>query len=339
MNIPTPKNWEDFESICLSSFKIRWNSPNLVKNGRQGQAQHGVDIFGEDNLGNQVGIQCKKYDGTLTIKTVEEEIEKATKFEPPITSFYIATTAPTDATIQREIRILSDQRKKDGEFSVRIFSWDEIIQELIINKAIFKKHYPEFDLQDINNPKKTIALFDLAYRGLGFRINFDLIVGEMSEDIRQILTICTMIESAARKIMAEKELEDLLSEINTVKGYVHSWLTGNSITQEQILLIQAIGDQIVHKINAIQYDLNEYDLATFRLGAQIVNWDNLQNKGKLFDEAPILEILGILFNNVPTDLLELIDSWKKEESVSIAHYPHNFFILCRRHFIRMLFPE
>jgi hypothetical protein len=100
MNIPTPRYWEEFEDICLSSFKLRWTSPNLTKHGRQGQAQHGVDIYGEDRLGVLVGIQFKKYEDELTEKTVEKEIEKAEKFTPGIKALYFATTAPADTKIQ-----------------------------------------------------------------------------------------------------------------------------------------------------------------------------------------------------------------------------------------------
>lgn len=339
MNIPTPKSWEEFESICLSSFKIRWNSPNLVRYGRQGQAQQGVDIYGEDHNEKFVGIQCKKLDGTLTIKTVEEEIEKATQFEPAITSFYLATTAPPDAKIQKEIRVLSEQRKQENQFSVGIFFWEDIVQELITNKDVFKKHFPELALQEITAPKRTIALFDLAYWGLGFKINIDLILGEMSEDKSQLLRICTMIEGAARRIMAETELENLCSDLNFIKEQIELWLSGNVVTEEQVISIQNIGDQIVHKVNTVQYDLEPYDLATFTLATKIVIWDNLQNTGKPFDETPILEMLKIIFNNIPSDLLQLIDSCKIDDSVRLAQYPHQFFVLCKKHFIRMQLPD
>lgn len=48
--LPKPSGWDEFEDICLSSFKLRWGSPNLARHGRQGQEQNGVDIYGQDNL-------------------------------------------------------------------------------------------------------------------------------------------------------------------------------------------------------------------------------------------------------------------------------------------------
>jgi hypothetical protein len=62
MNLPTPKSWDEFEEITLDSLKIRWSGSNLFRYGRQGQPQNGVDIYGNINLNEYVGIQCKKYD-------------------------------------------------------------------------------------------------------------------------------------------------------------------------------------------------------------------------------------------------------------------------------------
>ncbi len=43
---PPPANWQDFEDLCLKLWR-----PRLIdakKNGRSGQPQAGVDIFGRD---------------------------------------------------------------------------------------------------------------------------------------------------------------------------------------------------------------------------------------------------------------------------------------------------
>ena len=45
-------------SPSLSNFKIRWQNPNLVKNGRQGQPEARVDVHDDDDLGLPIGLQC-----------------------------------------------------------------------------------------------------------------------------------------------------------------------------------------------------------------------------------------------------------------------------------------
>ena len=39
-----PANWQDFESLCLLLWRAEWKSEDIKKNGRNGQAQKGVDI-------------------------------------------------------------------------------------------------------------------------------------------------------------------------------------------------------------------------------------------------------------------------------------------------------
>jgi hypothetical protein len=45
MELPKPKNWQDFETMVRDAMSQRWKSPNLQKNGRPGQKQNGVDIY------------------------------------------------------------------------------------------------------------------------------------------------------------------------------------------------------------------------------------------------------------------------------------------------------
>lgn len=68
------KNWQDFQNLCCDLWKILWKDPNTQQNGRIGQPQHGVDVYGRpEQKGLWVGIQCK--DGIVIekeIKTVNQ---------------------------------------------------------------------------------------------------------------------------------------------------------------------------------------------------------------------------------------------------------------------------
>ena len=136
MELPKPKNWDEFEEIALTCFQIKWSSPDLVRHGRTGQAQHGVDIYGPDSLEQLVGVQCKKTE-ELTMAAAKEEIDKAEKFEPAISAFYFATTVASDAKFQRDIRLLSHER---------VAAWDDLVRELVKNHAEFARHYPDLTL-------------------------------------------------------------------------------------------------------------------------------------------------------------------------------------------------
>jgi hypothetical protein len=111
MILPLSASWSEFEDIVLSSFKVRWKNPNLQKNGRQGQPQQGVDIWGLNHLSREVGIQCKNV-ASLTIKQIEEEVNKSEGFKPQLDEFYIATSLSRDAFLFEEVRLLSAERKR-----------------------------------------------------------------------------------------------------------------------------------------------------------------------------------------------------------------------------------
>lgn len=44
--IAPPKSWITFEDLILELFKAVWGDPLAQKNGRAGQPQNGVDVFG-----------------------------------------------------------------------------------------------------------------------------------------------------------------------------------------------------------------------------------------------------------------------------------------------------
>ncbi len=59
--LPRPQDWNEFEDIVWNIYRRKWQDPNAQRNGRQGQRQNGVDIFGQPKrLGNNYsGIRKK----------------------------------------------------------------------------------------------------------------------------------------------------------------------------------------------------------------------------------------------------------------------------------------
>lgn len=108
--IRPPENWQDFELLCKKLWGEIWNCSDTIKrNGRSGQKQCGVDVYGTPNSSVEYyGIQCKGKDNythaQLTKKEIDAEITKAKNFKPALKAFYFATTAVKDATIEEYIR-------------------------------------------------------------------------------------------------------------------------------------------------------------------------------------------------------------------------------------------
>jgi hypothetical protein len=131
MRLPPPKAWQEFEDLVLASLGQRWKTTTLQRNGRSGQAQTGVDVYGSDDIGRRVGIQCKNFKGALELKTVKKEIERTAKFKGNLSALFVATTAETDARLQEEVRLLSDTRVAAGKFAVAVLFWDDIVDGLV----------------------------------------------------------------------------------------------------------------------------------------------------------------------------------------------------------------
>lgn len=137
-----PRGWDEFEDIVCSAAKNRWKNEDFTRHGRQGQSQHGVDVYGMNNKGQMIGLQCKNTCSGVTMDTVNDEVKIAETFKPPLFKLYIATTAPTDSSIQESVRLLSEKRKQDGQFEVGILFWNDIWHDLSLHEERAYQHYP-----------------------------------------------------------------------------------------------------------------------------------------------------------------------------------------------------
>ena len=147
--IAPPKEWRTFEDLCHALFKVAWGDKLAQKNGRQGQKQHGVDVFGlvDGDCTTYQGVQCKgkevNYGSTADWPEIAAEIAKADTFTPKLKRWIFATTAPVDATLQRQARELSVERGKAGLFSVDVLGWEEILALMADAPGVVTEFYPE----------------------------------------------------------------------------------------------------------------------------------------------------------------------------------------------------
>ena len=130
--LPKPKSWEEFEDIVWEVYKRKWQDPNAQKYGRHGQAQNGVDIYGQINsTKDYIAVQCKRYkDGQLNNQQILNEIAKAESFLSPISEYLIATTESRDTKIQDFIRSENNKRKSEGKFIVNVVFWEDLCCDL-----------------------------------------------------------------------------------------------------------------------------------------------------------------------------------------------------------------
>lgn len=142
-----PNTPEAFESLCLDLWKELLNDPQADKNGRRGQPQAGIDVFGEMN-GEWTGIQCKQKESLLwtkvTVAELREEVAKARKFTPKLSVFILATSGPADVVVQTAARELTQLHRKTADFSVHVWSWPRIWKEIKDRPFLLARLVPRY---------------------------------------------------------------------------------------------------------------------------------------------------------------------------------------------------
>ncbi|MGG7664030.1 hypothetical protein [Dyadobacter sp. BHUBP1] len=134
-----PTNWQDFETLCKKLWGEIWNCAEIKKNGRSGQNQNGVDVYGIPSGEIQYyGIQCKGKDEythrQFTEPEIIEEIDKAKLFQPPLKKLYLATTAVKDAKTEEFVRAQNLSSIKAGMFEIHLFCWEDIVELIDENR-------------------------------------------------------------------------------------------------------------------------------------------------------------------------------------------------------------
>jgi hypothetical protein len=126
----------------LDLWKDIWGDPGAQKNGRSGQPQASVDVFGQTD-GKWIGLQCKQKDGllrtTVTRKELEVEVGNALKFKPRLAKFILATSGPRDVNLQERARQIATRHKSKRLFSVEVWSWEDIWHELYQRERLLNR--------------------------------------------------------------------------------------------------------------------------------------------------------------------------------------------------------
>lgn len=160
MRIPVPQSPYEFESICLDYIQSNYPYSNAQRYGRQGQNQHGIDIYGRNF---EMLVQCKNcYVSATTnasqqakrlIQKIAIDYNNAKQYFPNCKQFIIMTTFDRDVGIQNNVATLGN--------NVSILFWDDIVDFLYEHLDILKKYYPllftynspvsQIDIQTLND--------------------------------------------------------------------------------------------------------------------------------------------------------------------------------------------
>ena len=165
-SLPKPQNWQDFETLCKKLWGEIWDCPEIKKNGRQGQSQNWVDVYGmPKNDNGYYGIQCKGKDEyvhkSFTEKEIEKEIEKAIDFEPKLKKLYFTTTANKDAKIEAFVRKENLKSIEKGLFEIHLFCWEDIVDLIFENQRTHDYYVNSISFK--NNHSAEISIIETTF--------------------------------------------------------------------------------------------------------------------------------------------------------------------------------
>lgn len=231
INIHPPKNWQDFETLCLKLWGEIWNIPHEIDfNSDNSQGQNGVDIYGPIDGGlSYNGIQCKNkklnlIDGKpnrISITDIQAEIEKAKSFQPTLSKLIIATSLPKDQKIEEYVRTQSVENVKNGIFSIQICFWEFFERKIIEFPTVYNWYVKNEDFHRLNllsvtfsNGKSEIICYPKFQKNVKryiFKPKEENIKDEYVYNLSLVEAI-KKYDSFDRK--PNKEFNDLFSKIN-----------------------------------------------------------------------------------------------------------------------------
>jgi tetratricopeptide (TPR) repeat protein len=267
-NIPPPKDWQAFERKTRLLFEHSLGDPHALNNGRGGQPQHGVDVYGKRGgpPGHYVGVQCKgkdaSYGGAVTKVELEAEVEASAQFVPPIREFILVTTAPDDAKILEEARLLEERVRAAGrDLSISVWGWGRLQQEIARFPEAIREFMPDgspFSDQQLNATAEVRKLVEQTAQ-TGERQT------ELLQTILERLPPQVAIEASSPSNQLEKHLND---EIDSYRD-----LARNKQPQTAIRLLTGLRERvwatasprirfrILSNLGAAHHFLGEFDKA------------------------------------------------------------------------------
>lgn len=256
--IPKPKDWQEFERQIEILAQCVLGDPTAKGNGRTGQRQKGVDVFGWRPGKIAVGFQCKEhFEEPVTEKELRDEVKKAEQFRPKLKEFILVTTADRDAKIQEVARLMTEER---DDFSVDVWSWEDI-------EGHVAKH-PE-----------AIKAFDPTYS--------PLIVEELREyqdqGVNRIIAELQSLRAGGNSVATESAAA-VQDEDESTKLHGQITLVQNMIDEGDVIAAIPLLDRLVAKEQAQASPSEIYRLNVAKAGIAIKR-ERFEEAGRILVDA------------------------------------------------------
>jgi hypothetical protein len=254
-----PRSWEQFEELCADIFQSAWRDPALVRHGRAGQRQHGVDIVARNGALYPIGLQCKKRAQwpvtKLTKAQVDSEVAAALNFKPALKAFYILTTAPDDAKLLKHVRQINEQHEAAKLFEVILLGWNEIVRRATLDRNVADKH---FGPAGGGAPRSPLLATWMLSKGRLEKTDEELAlsVEELIQDLHDWPT--------GHFVIRQRESDDLTEKLRRYEGRNLS----NNERKQRITLrkqLHVLSDAEERAVRAVTWMLTDPDLSVWFL--------------------------------------------------------------------------
>lgn len=160
---PVPESDEIFDEMVRDACAIEWSDPETQRNGRSGQSQYGVDIFGYPHGSSRrchaAQSKLRTKGKALTEAEIANEVANAQSSPLHPEQLIIVTSTGRDAKLQAYIDELSRLQIQNNSFPVKIWFWDDLLERLLTDRHSLIKYYKDI-LASVTNLAEAEALID-----------------------------------------------------------------------------------------------------------------------------------------------------------------------------------
>ena len=155
--LPIPKSANEFEDIATDALRIRYPHRSLIRFGRSGLKQHGIDGL-DQRAPDLVWQSTLQKDGALE-KITKDLAAMDAQFDYVET--YVACLGfERDKTLQLDLRKISGQRQLEGKCVVEALFWEDLTDAVANDPALFAKHFPQHSPSPLQDELAKASLED-----------------------------------------------------------------------------------------------------------------------------------------------------------------------------------
>ncbi len=145
VRLAIPTNDDDFEALCRDLLRVHWSAPHLEIFGKRGERQFGIDIL--DLCGQEpllaAQAKLKEPHKSLPPQDIQDEVDLAKQFDPPLGKYGILTSGKVSTQSQRKVREINALHRARGLFEVELFTWEKISELVRKYTEVYEDHYGE----------------------------------------------------------------------------------------------------------------------------------------------------------------------------------------------------